>query len=390
MRFSEHARGDRREPLLELLAPLGWGMSLGQRLRAALYRHGVFAVHTPSVPVLSVGNLTFGGTNKTPVVAWLAERLQAAGRTVGIATRGYGRKESSPVLLRAGELVPEAGESARNQRGAGASSGPRAVLRDTAGDEPLMLSLRIPEAWVAVGRDRVASLDRLTRRGVDVVVLDDGFQHLRLARHLDLVLIDATSPFGNGRLLPAGSLREPVPALQRAGHVWVTRSETLSPEARRQLEARLLHWIPADRLEWAYSSLEMWGRVEFAPGPQIRWQPPEVPPGPVYTFSAIANPQSLLTLIEGAGQHPGGAGGTVIAGSRVFPDHHAISSSEFESVVAEARKCGARSVVCTEKDLQNLPPGGSDPPPPLWVPRLQVAPESADWFDRHVRAAIGP
>ena len=159
----------------------------------------------PEVPVVSIGNLTVGGTGKTPLVHWLATRLLDRGRYPAVVSRGYGgRAGRGPLTVSTG-------------------AGP---LHDaaTCGDEPHMLASTTTGIPIVVGSDRCLGAQAACSLGVDVILLDDGFQHRRIARDLDIVLLDATNPFGNGRLLPAGPLREPLTALRRAGLVLLTRS----------------------------------------------------------------------------------------------------------------------------------------------------------------------
>ena len=172
--------------------------------RNALFDRGVFCGIDPPVPVISVGNLCSGGTNKTPMVDMLARKLSDYGLSVGIVSRGYGGKVRSPLWV-----------------GLGGESSDRSVT----GDEPLMLSSRLPEVKVVVSRDRCDGVQYLRELGVDVVVADDAFQHRRMGRDLDIVLIDATCPFGNGKLFPAGILREKPDAIARADLVILTKTE---------------------------------------------------------------------------------------------------------------------------------------------------------------------
>jgi tetraacyldisaccharide 4'-kinase len=172
-----------------LLRPLSVLYASAQRVRAGMYRSGALRAIHPGRPVIVVGNLTVGGTGKTPLVQWLAAELAALGRRVGIASRGYGR----------------------------AGAGVRTVEADTSwrevGDEPLLLARRT-RALTVVGKDRVAAARQLVALGADVIVSDDGLQHLRLARDCEIVVVDGARLFGNGRLLPSGPLREPVHRLQ--------------------------------------------------------------------------------------------------------------------------------------------------------------------------------
>jgi tetraacyldisaccharide 4'-kinase len=174
-----------------LLQPLSWLYGLITCLRRWLYTHGWQKIENAGRPVIVVGNLTVGGTGKTPLVAWLAEQLAQSGLKVGIVSRGYGGSSQVPQVVH--------GESS---------------WRDV-GDEPLLLK-RLTGCDTVVARDRVAGARELVALGVDVVIADDGLQHLRLARQCEIVVIDGARGFGNGRLLPAGPLREPASRLRDA------------------------------------------------------------------------------------------------------------------------------------------------------------------------------
>jgi tetraacyldisaccharide 4'-kinase len=179
-----------------LLAPLGWLYRGGMALRRAAYACGLLKTHRAAKPVIVVGNLTVGGTGKTPLVAWLAQQLSLTGLRVGIVSRGYGRSGSEP-------------------RGVHAESSWRDV-----GDEPMLLA-SLTGCEVVVARDRFAGARQLVALGVDVIIADDGLQHLRLARDCEIVVIDGARGFGNGRLLPAGPLREPASRVRNASIVVV-------------------------------------------------------------------------------------------------------------------------------------------------------------------------
>jgi len=174
-----------RSPLWAALLPLSWLFAVAVTLRRAAFRFGLRSVVRVSCPVVVVGNLTVGGTGKTPLVIWLAERLRENGHVPGIVSRGYG------------------GSSRSWPRDVAAGSDPREV-----GDEAVMVAMRTG-AIVVAGPDRVAAAERAIARGADVVLADDGLQHYRLARDCELAIVDVDRGLGNGRLLPAGPLREP-------------------------------------------------------------------------------------------------------------------------------------------------------------------------------------
>ena len=174
-----------------LLQPLAWLYGLVSRLRRQAYTRGWLRTRRAGKPVIVVGNLTVGGTGKTPLVAWLAEQLSASGLKVGIVSRGYGRSQRVPQVVHV-------------------ESGWRDV-----GDEPLLLR-QLTGCDTVVAQDRVAGAQQLVALGADVVIADDGLQHLRLARDCEIVVIDGARGFGNGRLLPAGPLREPACRVRQA------------------------------------------------------------------------------------------------------------------------------------------------------------------------------
>ncbi|MBN2129221.1 MAG: tetraacyldisaccharide 4'-kinase, partial [Sedimentisphaerales bacterium] len=191
-----------------LLTPPSWPYSLVTLFRNWLYAQGWLRVHRVGVPVVCVGNLTTGGTGKTPLVVWLARLMGQKGVRAAILTRGYkanGRKT------------------------------PYDVTTNT--DEPAELAAACPGVPVIVNPDRVAgAAEAIRSHGAQVLLMDDGFQHRRLGRDLDIVAVDATCPFGYGRLLPAGLLREPLSGLTRAHAVVLTRSDQVSEETLRQIE----------------------------------------------------------------------------------------------------------------------------------------------------------
>ncbi len=296
----------------------------GAALHRGVYAAGLRASIRLPVPVVSVGNLAVGGTGKTPAVRALAEAALRAGRRPAILTRGYGGTRAG--ILRSGAW----------------SGGPARAAE--AGDEPLWLSRALPGVPVGVGPDRAASGRALLAAGetVDVFLLDDGFQHRRLARDADLVLVDAAAPFGNGRLLPAGRLRERPAALSRAAVILAAGASGKVPAATRSLLARV-----APRAEIL--------GARPRPGPLRRLGEEGAAPDPrglaVRAVAGIARPERLAESLAEAGAR-------VVALSR-YPDHHRFGAAEARSEERAAAAVGARPVT-TAKDAVRLE-GVADP-----------------------------
>jgi 3-deoxy-D-manno-octulosonic-acid transferase len=327
-------------PLVAMLWPLSRLWLLGGRWKRAWPRPVRLAT-----PVISVGGLTVGGTGKTPFVLWLAGRLKAEGIQPAILTRGYRRQAPEKVtILGPGEQAAVALTGDEAQGYSRASVGP-----------------------VGIGADRVAAARRIEERfHPGVFLLDDGFQHFRLARSLDIVLIDALDPFGESQPVPLGRLREELQALRRADIVVLTRVE--AGQRLEGIEAMIWRHNPAAPI---YKS-----RV-VAEG----WQPREVT-GPVAAFCGLGNPESFWRTLEGLGIRP------VLR--RAFRDHHRYSADELRELTQEARSRGAEALVTTEKDLMNLPDGWGDITQPLevlWLPiRFEI--DAADELLARLRVGI--
>ena len=347
--FLAHARGEEAFVGWHLLAPLGWAVGAWARWRNRGFDHGWWLSEEPLLPVVSVGNLTLGGTNKTPFVAMLVETLVQAGLAPGVVSRGYGGRTRTPLLVEGGR-------------------GDRALT----GDEPLLLSAQLRPCPVCVAADRRQGVALLAQRGCDVVVADDAFQHRRMGRDVDVVLVDAACPWGNGRYFPAGLLREGVEGLVRSHAVVLTKVDQVLPEVLEDLERCLKSIVPAERIFRSRLAFGGWFRARDG-----GWEPdgPDFSGG-VLAFSAIGSPESFRRLLERQGVR--------LRGERIFRDHHPYSPEDVMALERLARTLGVRSLVCTEKDVYNLPlsPGGSpfcpdDKPPPqedlsVWFPRVRT------------------
>lgn len=301
-----------------LLGPLAQLWRLGS---AAMRRINQARARRLSTPVISIGGITAGGAGKTPLVLWLADQLRQRGHSPAILTRGYRRQSAEPhVVLAAGEKAPPS----------------------RTGDEA-QIYLRAAVAPVGIGADRAATGRLLEERfHPDVFLLDDGFQHTRLERDLDIVALDWMDPFGGGRLLPAGRLREPLTTLKRAGAVVITRIESgRSPAA---IERMVRRWNPTAPVFTARMVARAW--MDAATGIEAG------PPAAVAAFCGLANPDSFWHSLRRLGVSP--------VFERQFPDHHRYTDREIAELAADARSAGAVALLTTEKDTANLPFG--------WVP----------------------
>jgi tetraacyldisaccharide 4'-kinase len=315
---------------MTLKQSLLWPMSLpygaAAHLRARAYRKGILKQQHLDGVVISVGNLTTGGTGKTPMVLWIAERLLAEGKKVGILTRGY-----------RGEKIPP--ESETNSAAAATTNATTTKAVTTTSDEVRLLQSRLgARVRFGVGANRYEQGRELAKRGVNWFVLDDGFQHLQLARDADIVLIDATNPFSGGRLLPAGHLREPRSALARADIIVITRSTrapAIESAIRRDSNAPIFYAQPKLDAIRSFNAGHVAGAVPRDALPKL------------FAFCGIGNPAAFLTDLR--------AWGLNIVGQKFFPDHHRYTDKDDQEILQLASKAGASGLICTEKDLYNLP-----------------------------------
>jgi len=278
----------------------------------------VRACRRVDAPVVSVGNLTMGGTGKTPCVLRLAELLKAAGRAPGILTRGYARSSPDASLV----LAP------------GASVDPR-----QSGDEP-QIFVRSALAPVGIGADRYATAQSLRHRfHPDVLLLDDGFQHRKLARTMDILLIDALDPFGGGGVFPLGRMREPIPALARADIVLITRSDFT--DLVLPLERAIRRWNPGAPVFRAAVEPLAW--MDAAGRAHPLGAPPFTAAG---ALCGLGNPQAFRRTLERAGVN-------VVAWVE-FGDHHHYRPKELSRIAHQFAAQGATAAVTTEKDAVNL------------------------------------
>jgi tetraacyldisaccharide 4'-kinase len=299
--------------LRAMAAAASWAFGAGVALRAALYARGFLKRRRAPLPVISVGNLTTGGTGKTPFVSYLA--------------RGLVRQKHKPAIL---------------------ARGYRARSRGRRNDELEMLARQCPEAVTVPNANRLAGAMRALEAGADVAVLDDGFQHLALQRDLDILLVDATRPFGNGHLLPRGPLREPAENAARADLAVITRTDLagLGPvgELRTWL-SRLKRGLPIVGCCFRPRALR-----PLSEGAEESLPPETLSGKRVGAFAALAQPRGFGQTLRSVGAE--------VVYARRFPDHHRYAPRDLAAVVRAAAASGAEMLVTTEKDavkLEDLP-----------------------------------
>ncbi|MDI6796701.1 MAG: tetraacyldisaccharide 4'-kinase [Desulfatibacillaceae bacterium] len=323
------SRGEKPDALLgAILGAAGAGYGAAMRLRAGLYEKGLKKSNAAPLFVLSLGNLTLGGTGKTPLAMHTANLLAQMGIKVAIASRGYG-----------GSL---------QKRGGVVSDGSRLLLApQKAGDEPFLMGLFLEGIPVVVGANRFRSaLFCAGKFNTQALVCDDAFQHLSLARNLDIVLVDGKNGFGNGRVFPRGPLREPISALSRAHALVITRSMGNTPDAVKKIwpgNRPVFHCFhePEALIEGAFFSGEKrGGQRAFAHDLSA------LAGKKVFAFSGIADNQDFFSSLVKLG--------AVLAGSCAFADHHAYTPAQLEEIAKTAIKSGAKLIVTTTKDAVRL------------------------------------
>ena len=309
-----------------ILSPLGWLYRGVAEVRNAMYDRGVLESHSLGARTISVGNITTGGTGKTPLVVLIAEILAGRGEKVCVLTRGYGRENPKEKVL--------------------VSDGTQ-VFADakTGGDEPVeMARMLLGKAVVVADADRVAAAKWAKERfEITTFILDDGFQHRRAKRDLDIVCIDATDPFGNGRALPAGRLRESLNNLSRANAFVLTRSDLA--EDIDSIKATLRKFNPNAPIFEAGSCITGFsGLDEFLSGSINSGI--ETVPEKLYAFCGLGNPEGFFDSLRRAG--------ISLAGVHKFRDHHEYEQKDIDLIESEAEWAGAASLVTTAKDAVKL------------------------------------
>ena len=313
------------------------------------------AKHLPK-PVISVGNITVGGTGKTPVTRFLSELLNQSNQQVAILTRGYGRIARETIILNRENLSE--------------------VPFSRTGDEPRLLARSLKNGAVFIDPDRRRAGElALSTLNPDVFVLDDGFQHRGLNRDLDIVTIDAAKPFGNGRLLPSGPLREPVDQLKRADLLWITRVNE-SGLSIDQIRSQLRQFMEKPMVFSQHEATYL-----LRPIDQSRSPVGEIEGKRVVAFCGIANPGSFRNTLETAGAK--------IAEFIRFSDHHIYKSGEIRRLEDAMSKTVADLILTTEKDVARFSPEFLSGIPDLHVMEINISLLSGENFLKNSLKNVG-
>lgn len=298
---------------------------LAVRLRVAAYETEYLKQSRVDATVISVGNLTLGGAGKTPVAHYIADYLKSEGHSVAILTRGYKRESSGLRVLNDPRI-----------------KNPEQTNYREFGDEPLMLARSLPDVPVIIHNDRVeAGKLAVSTFKSDVLVLDDGYQHLPLARDLNILLIDATDPFGSFEMPPFGRLREPLYGLKRSDAIIITRADRSFDQG--QTQAIIKHYC-GDKIPvmYIYSIIARWRHVLTGEIYEVK----DLAGWNVAVACGIANPLAFSEDILQAGVN--------IVSESFFDDHHAFVQEDVDRITQDARAAGADAIVVTEKDAVRL------------------------------------
>jgi len=299
-----------------------------------------------SLPVLSIGNLSVGGTGKTPLTMYLAQALNETGYPNMIISRGYGGRRSVDPMY----VTPE--------------SSPHEV-----GDEPVMIARRLGPNRIIVGRRRAAAALRAISscQALKLLIMDDGFQHRALHRDIDLLLLDGVRKWGNGKLLPLGDLREPMTSAKRAHALVVTRGSRAQSD---EIEAWWSHYGSGGPI--FYVDFQISALRNAATGERITTP---TKPGQLFAFCALGHPQAFYADLLVAG--------FTWVGAQSFRDHQSLTPSQIAKIASQAANSGAVGLVCTEKDAVKLTPAHLTASGlPIWIAEQSVinAESLANWI----------
>jgi len=348
-------KGFRADCFRAFLSCLAWVYRFVTQARLALYRRRYFRSYAMGCTVVSVGNLTVGGTGKTPVVEMLARMLQQRGRRVAILSRGY-KSVPKPFLVRLWQKVTKRGQGFKPR----IVSDGLALLLDSrlAGDEPFMLAKNLRDVVVLVHRDRVKSgYYAVSRFGSDTLILDDGYQYVRMGRNIEIALVDRTAPFGSGHLLPRGTLREIPSNLARATHIFLTKCDTDSDYSELITQLRRVN-CTAPVIECTHHAVALYNihTAEVVPLEYLKGRK-------IGALCGIAVPESFHSALK--------ARGATIVLKKDYTDHHRYSVREIEHFIHRCSRREVDAILTTEKDAVRIPRIAT-PEIPIYYMRVEI------------------
>ena len=321
------------------LVILSWFYSLGHRCRLGLYKIGVLKIKSLPIPVISIGNLTAGGTGKTPTVIMIAELIKGMGKKVAVLSRGYKGKAEGEINV--------------------VSDGNNVFMNPLqSGDEPYMMAARLKGVPVITGSDRYKTgMYTIEKFGTEVILLDDGYQHVQLDRNSNILLLDSNSPFGNGYLLPRGTLREPVSYIDRADIILLNlKSRGIHESGSSNLKLNLKKDIPVFKSHYLLE-----GFFDMNNSRTINLNEAKGKRG--FAFCGIASPDSFKNSLKETGI---GTRGFVS-----FEDHYQFTKEDIDGLINKARETGSEILITTEKDAARL----KEFEPiqfPLWILKIRM------------------
>ena len=304
--------------LLPILIFLSWLYGLIIWVRNCLYNIGLFRSTSFDIPIISIGNITTGGTGKTPMVIYLTRLLEKNGYKPGIVSRGYGRNSRGLILVHdSNTLLTDV---------------------DKAGDEPYLMGKELHTIPIVVSENRIAGIQELLNNNLaDIVILDDAFQHRKVKRNLDVVMISARDELVNYHLLPWGNLREPLSSLKRAQCVIYTKTKQYqNPPLHNMLNPYMNNSSSTSIMKPVLMKMDETGYRETMPVAE-----------PVFAFCGIGNPNSFIQTVEELGLN--------LIGKRIFQDHQKYNPKVLRNLSSQIQNINCRVVVTTEKDLVKIP-----------------------------------
>jgi tetraacyldisaccharide 4'-kinase len=306
------------------------------KLRRIFYKKNILTSKKLSCPIISIGNITVGGTGKTPMTIYVAQAVKKLGHNVAVISRGYkGKAEKNGGIVSDGKVL--------------------LMTPEIAGDEPYMMAKRLKDVPVIVGKNRFkAGRQAISKFDPDVIVLDDGFQHLTLQRDLDIVLLDYHKPFGNRHLLPRGVMREPISALLSADAIIMTKSDTVKNNNETSLLLRKLRFFERKKPVYrsfhhpfVYRIIKGEKKISWNNMQEVQRQNLDCIKGRTgFAFSGLADNYNFLRTLKSLKCN--------VSGFMEFPDHHPYSERDLEEILSAAKKSMSKCLITTEKDYVRI------------------------------------